>query len=164
MNFKINYNECPAILSNFLNYLIGVKNYSMYTIKNYYLTLISFFKFIKEYMDIKIDLKDFAYNDFTEDLHYNLKEDDLAYIIYTSGSTGKPKGVKVSHKSLSNYITWAIKQYVHNEETNFPLFSSVAFIVPSNLFSISLIELYVKPLYINFKLVGLFCSFVNSTL
>ena len=76
---------------------------------------------------IKIDLKDFAYNDFTEDLHYNLKEDDLAYIIYTSGSTGKPKGVKVSHKSLSNYITWAIKQYVHNEETNFPLFSSVAF-------------------------------------
>ena len=53
--------------------------------------------------------------------------DDLAYIIYTSCSTGKPKGVKVSHKSLSNYITWAIKQYVHNEETNFPLFSSVAF-------------------------------------
>ncbi len=52
---------------------------------------------------------------------------DLAYIIYTSGSTGKPKGVKITHKSLCNYITWAIRQYVGCEVTNFPLFSSVAF-------------------------------------
>ena len=56
-----------------------------------------------------------------------LREDDLAYIIYTSGSTGSPKGVKICHKSLSNYILWAISKYVNNEETNFPLFSSVAF-------------------------------------
>ena len=48
-------------------------------------------------------------------------------MIYTSGSTGKPKGVKISHKSLSNYISWAIDTYVNNEETNFPLFSSIAF-------------------------------------
>lgn len=53
--------------------------------------------------------------------------DDLAYIIYTSGSTGKPKGVKITHQTLSNYISWAIKQYVGKEVTNFPLFSSVAF-------------------------------------
>ncbi len=76
---------------------------------------------------VKFDLKNFAYPYSAKDLQYPLKEEDLAYIIYTSGSTGKPKGVKISHKSLSNYITWAIKQYVNHEETNFPLFSSVAF-------------------------------------
>lgn len=76
---------------------------------------------------LRITLADFKYNSPVQDINYKLKKDDLAYIIYTSGSTGKPKGVKITHGSLSNYITWAIKQYVHGEETNFPLFSSVAF-------------------------------------
>lgn len=52
---------------------------------------------------------------------------DLAYIIYTSGSTGNPKGVQIAHKSLSNYIIWANKQYVNGEITNFPLYSSISF-------------------------------------
>ena len=76
---------------------------------------------------LRIDLKDFDYFNETDEIDFKLKEQDIAYIIYTSGSTGKPKGVKICHKSLSNYIIWAIKQYVNNEETNFPLFSSVAF-------------------------------------
>lgn len=79
-------------------------------------------------MVLRIDLNTYpSLNDSIENFDYDLKEEDLAYIIYTSGSTGKPKGVKICHKSLSNYIRWAIKQYVHGEETNFPLFSSVAF-------------------------------------
>ena len=77
---------------------------------------------------LRISLDNFDYQkDEILNMDYELKENDLAYIIYTSGSTGNPKGVKISHKSLSNYIRWAIKQYVHGEETNFPLFSSVAF-------------------------------------
>ena len=83
-------------------------------------------KIDKEHL-LRICVDDFDYQNETFNFDYNLKEDDLAYIIYTSGSTGNPKGVKISHKSLSNYICWAIKQYVHGEETNFPLFSSVAF-------------------------------------
>ncbi len=76
----------------------------------------------------RISLNNFDYKkENIPNIDYKLKEYDLAYIIYTSGSTGKPKGVKVCHKSLSNYIRWAIKQYVNGEETNFPLFSSVAF-------------------------------------
>lgn len=62
---------------------------------------------------LRITLNDFKYNSPVQDINYKLKKDDLAYIIYTSGSTGKPKGVKITHGSLSNYITWAIKQYVH---------------------------------------------------
>lgn len=56
-----------------------------------------------------------------------ISESDLAYIIYTSGSTGKPKGVGITNRSLSNYISFCKKQYVCNETTNFPLYSSIAF-------------------------------------
>lgn len=52
---------------------------------------------------------------------------NLAYIIYTSGSTGKPKGVMIQHKTLINYISWAIQYYFKNEEASMPLYSSISF-------------------------------------
>lgn len=53
--------------------------------------------------------------------------DDLCYIIYTSGTTGKPKGVLVEHKGVMNYIQWAAKTYVKEEQADFPLFTSISF-------------------------------------
>jgi amino acid adenylation domain-containing protein len=32
--------------------------------------------------------------------------DDVAYVIFTSGSTGTPKGVAVTHRNLSNLVSW----------------------------------------------------------
>lgn len=61
------------------------------------------------------------------DLRLPNKPNNLAYIIYTSGSTGKPKGVMIEHASLVNYIWWAIKQYVNNQKTAFPLYTSFSF-------------------------------------
>ncbi|HCC07991.1 MAG TPA: hypothetical protein DEP72_07555 [Clostridiales bacterium] len=55
------------------------------------------------------------------------KPNDLVYVIYTSGSTGQPKGVMIEHKGLVNYIKWANKVYIRNEQTDFPLYSSFAF-------------------------------------
>lgn len=51
---------------------------------------------------------------------------DTAYIIYTSGTTGVPKGVIIEHKSLYNYVTWAISQYGDNNLI-FPFFTSLSF-------------------------------------
>ncbi|WP_054742438.1 non-ribosomal peptide synthetase [Cellulosilyticum ruminicola] len=50
-----------------------------------------------------------------------------AYVIYTSGSTGKPKGVLISQRSLVNYIVWAKKMYVTDENDAFALYSSISF-------------------------------------
>jgi amino acid adenylation domain-containing protein len=51
----------------------------------------------------------------------------LCYVIYTSGTTGKPKGVLINHQSAVNYVWWAIKQYVRDQEVNFPLYTSLSF-------------------------------------
>ncbi|QGQ96128.1 amino acid adenylation domain-containing protein [Paenibacillus psychroresistens] len=52
---------------------------------------------------------------------------DLVYIMYTSGSTGKPKGVMVEQRGLINYIWWAGKTYIQDEQDTFALYSSLAF-------------------------------------
>lgn len=54
------------------------------------------------------------------------KPSDLAYVIYTSGTTGKPKGVMIEEHNLTNYITYACKNYLKNQ-AYVPLFTNIAF-------------------------------------
>jgi len=51
--------------------------------------------------------------------------DAVAYVIYTSGSTGRPKGVQVSHRTLANYLSWAVADYLAAGDGGAPLLSGV---------------------------------------
>jgi amino acid adenylation domain-containing protein/thioester reductase-like protein len=53
-------------------------------------------------------------------------QQNAAYVIYTSGSTGRPKGVVVSHRSLSNYLDWCLREYA-GSGSGCALHSSLAF-------------------------------------
>ena len=53
--------------------------------------------------------------------------DHLAYVIYTSGSTGLPKGVQITHRGLTNYLTWAVEEYRVAEGQGALVHSSISF-------------------------------------
>jgi len=58
--------------------------------------------------------------------------DHLAYAIYTSGSTGRPKGTLLTHRGLSNYLSWCLEAYAGEAATDpeaagAPLHSPLAF-------------------------------------
>lgn len=41
--------------------------------------------------------------------------DSIAYVIFTSGSTGRPKAVPITHRSMENYLDWAIGTFGYDE-------------------------------------------------
>jgi amino acid adenylation domain-containing protein len=56
-----------------------------------------------------------------------LSKDNLAYVIYTSGSTGKPKGVAVTHRGLSNLVSWHRRAYSLTHSDRCSLVAGVGF-------------------------------------
>lgn len=52
---------------------------------------------------------------------------NLAYVIFTSGSTGRPKGVMIEHRGLSNYLTFAAREYGAAKGRGALLCSSIGF-------------------------------------
>ena len=54
----------------------------------------------------------------TNKSYLNCIDTDPAYIIHTSGSTGVPKGVAISHRSIFDYIHWAIYAFDISKNEN----------------------------------------------
>lgn len=63
----------------------------------------------------------------TENLDVDIDPESLAYVIYTSGSTGNPKGAMITHRGLTNYLTWAIEAYDVAAGCGAPVHSSISF-------------------------------------
>ena len=53
--------------------------------------------------------------------------DSLAYVIYTSGSSGRPKGVEVTHRNLSNLISWHVGAFDVDSSTRATFQAGVGF-------------------------------------
>lgn len=71
--------------------------------------------------------REWVYEGETSNIENRSKSNQLAYIIYTSGTSGKPKGTMIGHQGLVNYIWWAKKEYITEEQEVFPLYSSLGF-------------------------------------
>ncbi len=70
--------ENPKILDDYLNYLVSIKQYSLETVKSYNIDLLLFLNFIKDYMSIKQEIKNF--NKF---ILLQVKEKDvIAFLVY----------------------------------------------------------------------------------
>jgi amino acid adenylation domain-containing protein len=66
-------------------------------------------------------------NQSRENPGFAVSPENLVYAIYTSGSTGKPKGTLITHRGLSNYLSWANQAYPVAEGKGAPVHSSIAF-------------------------------------
>jgi amino acid adenylation domain-containing protein len=53
--------------------------------------------------------------------------DSLAYVIYTSGSTGVPKGVEITHRNLSNLVSWHVNAFELDSSARSTFQSGVGF-------------------------------------
>lgn len=68
------------------------------------------------------------YSDSLDELPYiPTDEESLAYVIYTSGTTGQPKGVSICHRSLTNYLLFAQKEYINNSLQGAVLSTPISF-------------------------------------
>ncbi len=106
MNFS--YNESPKIIKDFLNYLYAIKNYSKNTIKNYNLDLIIYFNFLKKYLDIPVNIKQF--NIF---ILANIKEHTiiafLVYLNFYKDNTAQTRQRRLS--AIRTFYKWLFSQY-----------------------------------------------------
>ena len=100
--------ENPKILDDYLNYLISVKTYSIGTIEIYNIHLMLFFKFLKEYMGIKQDVKDF--NKF---ILLQVKEKDIiAYLVYCNYTKdNNPYTRELKLVAIRGFYNWLLDTF-----------------------------------------------------
>lgn len=100
-------NEISVILNKFSNYLLNIKNYSSLTVKEYIIDLMMFFRFIKDYCEIGLEVEEF--NIF---ILLSVKQSDIiAFMVYLNynknctASTRKRKmcAIKAFYKWLFTF-------------------------------------------------------------
>lgn len=102
------YENIPKVLSGYLDYLEKIKNYSYLTQVGYCLDVLCFFKFIKDFKEISVSIKDF--NVF---LLAEVKESDvrafLVYLNFYRDNTGSTRQRKIV--AIRSFYKWLIGKY-----------------------------------------------------
>lgn len=101
------YNN-PRILDNFLNYMLNVRGCSINTIKAYNSDLIDFFTFIKEYLQIQVNIREI-----TIFILFQIKEADIyAYMTYLNfNKNNNPYTRQRKITALKSFYKWIIQRY-----------------------------------------------------
>lgn len=100
--------KSPKVLCDFLNYLMAIRNYSLRTIKLYNNELLMFFKFLKEYKSLNVQLKNF--NVF---ILAQVKESTIiAYLVYSNyyrNNSSRTRQRKLS--IIRSFFKWLFINY-----------------------------------------------------
>ncbi len=108
MNINIDFEKNPQILNNFLDYLIGIKNYSMNTIRSYNTSLNMFFTFLKYYRDIPIKIQDFNYFILASVKEYEI----IAFLISLNNTReNMPRTRQLRLCAIRRFYKWLFSTY-----------------------------------------------------
>ena len=95
----------PPILNNFLNYLLGIQNYSKKTVKAYNSSLNVFFQFIITYMNLNIDIKKIN----TLILLQVKRNDIIAFLVYCNFSkNNSPATRQCKLAAIKTFYIWLL--------------------------------------------------------
>lgn len=109
------HNDNPTIINDFLNYLLGIKNYSINTIKAYNADLLSFFYFIKEYCEIEVDIK--LFNIFI--LSKVTEADIIAFLVYLNRNhDNNPYTRQRKLSCIRSFYKWLYKKPPYDNKVN----------------------------------------------
>lgn len=98
----------PQILEEYLNYLYVVKSFSINSIDTYSISLIKFFEFIKEYLDINQEIKDF-----NKTILLQVKESDImAYMTYCNyAKDNNPYTREKKIVAIRSFYDWLLNSF-----------------------------------------------------
>ena len=129
-------NVKPLILRDFLNYIYNVRNYSISTVRAYHSDLISFFKFIKEYRKLDVEIKDF--NTFI--LLQVHRRDVIAFLVYLNfNKNNNPYTRQRNLSAIRSFYKWLLSNFPNDNIEN-----------PTNTVG-NIIKVERLPKYLNLK-------------
>ena len=107
--------ENPQILNEYLDYLTVVKAFSKTSIATYNINLLQFFEFIKEYLDINQEVKDF--NKF---ILLQVKESDVnAYLVYCNyAKDNNPYTREKKIVAIRGFYNWLLNTFKNDYSIN----------------------------------------------
>lgn len=108
MESYTNFEKNPKILKDFLNYLYGIKNYSLNTIRNYNISLLMFFDFLKVYRDIPVKVEEFNYFILSSVKEYEI----IAFLVFLNNiRENEPRTRQSRLCAIRRFYKWLFETY-----------------------------------------------------
>ena len=109
---QVNFNNSPRLIRNFLDYILGVRGYSINTAKAYNYDLMQFFNFLKAYNKIELDI-----NYFNELILLHVKKQDIlafqVYLNYNRDNNPYTRQRKIT--AIRCFYNWLLLNFPRND-------------------------------------------------